>query len=115
MPKWLKIVLGIVAGVAVLVAIVIYIVFQATAGAVETVERHLAALKAGNMEAAYGETSQAFRAATPLEGFVAFVDANPILKDIAETSFTSREVKNGVATISGKLTSSTGGVQPASY
>jgi hypothetical protein len=67
------------------------------------------------MGAAYEETSQAFRQATPLEGFVAFVDGNPILKDVTSRSLPSRSIEDNQGTVSGTLTSSTGGVLPATY
>jgi len=115
MPRWLKIVLGIVGGVGVFVAAIIIIVFWATSGAVETIDRQLAALNQGDMAAAYEETSEAFRDATSLEDFTAFVDAHPILKDVASHSFTSRSLNNSVGIVSGTVTSSTGGVLPVTF
>ena len=69
----------------------------ATSGLLEPIDRQLAALKAGKMEAAYEETSQAFREATPLDRFTAFVDANPILKDAAEHTFPAARSKTASA------------------
>ena len=74
MPRWLKILLGIAAGLAVVIGIVVWIALWATSGLIEPIERQLAALKAGNMEAAYEETSEAFHQGTPLGKFTAFVD-----------------------------------------
>ena len=115
MPRWLKILLGIAAGLAVLIGIVVWIALWATSGLIEPIERQLTALKAGNIEAAYQETSEAFHQATPIDKFSAFVDQFPILKDAAEHSFSSRSVENGVGKVSGTLTSSTGGVMPVEY
>ena len=115
MPKWLKIVLGVVAGIAALVVAVIYIAIWATSGLVEPVERQLAALKAGNIDAAYTETSEAFQQATPLPAFTSFVNQYPILKDAADYSFSNRSINNGIGVLEGSLTSSTGGVTPIKY
>ena len=82
---------------------------------IEPIERQFTALKAGNIEAAYQETSEAFHQGTPIGKFSAFVDQFPILKDAAEHSFASRSVENGVGKVSGTLTSSTGGVMPVEY
>lgn len=115
MPRWLKIVLGVVVGLAAVIGVAIWVALWATSGLLEPIDRQLAALKAGKMEAAYEETSQAFREATPLARFTAFVDANPILKDAAEHTFSSRSIENSVGKVSGTLTSSTGGVIPIEY
>lgn len=115
MPKWLKITLGVVAGVIAVIVAIVYIALWATSGLIEPVERQLAALKAGNMEAAYAETSEAFKQATPMQSFTAFVDQNPILKDTASHSFSSRSINNGIGVLEGQLTSSSGGVVPVKY
>ena len=115
MPRWLKIVLGIAAGLAVVIAIAVTVALWATSGLIEPIERQLAALKAGNIEAAYAETSEAFHQATPIDKFTAFVGQFPMLKDVASHSFSSRSVENGVGKVSGTLTSSTGGVTPVEY
>ena len=115
MPKWLKIALGVVAGIIAVIVAIVYIAIWATSGLVEPVDRQLAALKAGNMEAAYAETSQAFQDATPMQAFTVFVDQNPILKDTASHSFTNRSINNGIGVLEGQLTSSSGAVVPVTY
>ena len=115
MPRWVKILLGLVAGFGVFVGAIVAVVFWATAGLIEPIDRQIAALKAGDMAAAYAETSQAFRQATPLESFVSFVDIYPILKDVASRSFSSRSFKNELGSVEGTLTSSSGGVVPVTY
>lgn len=115
MPLWLKIVIGIFAGLGALIAGAAGLVFWLTLGLVEPIERQLAALKAGDMQAAYEETSEAFRQATPLDAFTTFVGNHPILKDAASHSFPNRSFENDQGTISGSLTSSSGGVVPAKY
>lgn len=115
MPRWLKIALGVAAGAAVVIGAIVWIALWATSGIVEVAERQLAALKAGNIEAAYAETSEQFRQQTPLDAFTAFVDQYPILKEHASHSFANRKIENNVGELSGSLTSSTGGVTPIQY
>lgn len=108
--------------VAVILAIIVlggwYIVMRIigiTDALIVPVERQLAALKAGDMQAAYVETSQAFQQATPMDAFVTFVDQFPALKDAAEYSFPERSISNGEGRLRGTLTSSTGAVTPIVY
>ena len=115
MPKGLKIALGVAAGIAAVIALIVWFALWATSGLIEPIERQLAALKAGNMDAAYAETSEAFRGATTKEQFATFVGQYPILKDAASHSFTNRSIENSVGTVSGTLTSATGGVWPVDY
>lgn len=115
MPRWLKIVLIVAAAAAVVIAAIVYIAISATNVLVEPVARQLAALKAGNMEAAYSETSEAFRQATSQDAFRKFIDEYPILKDAADHSFPTRNITNGEGYLRGSLTSSTGGVTPIEY
>lgn len=108
MPRWLKIVLGILAGLAVFAGSIVGLAFWITAALVEPIDRQLDALKAGNVDAAYAETSEAFRQATSLQAFTDFVAANPVLKDVASHTFSDRSFENDVGKVTGTLTSSTG-------
>ena len=68
------------------------------------------------MEAAYPETSEAFHQATPTRQIHGLRrPGNPILRDVAEHTFSNRSVENSVGKVSGTLTSSTGGVVPVAY
>jgi hypothetical protein len=115
MPNWLKVALAVVAVLAVMVGGIVYVVYKQTAPLVAPIERQLVALKAGDFDAAYGETAEAFRKATTIDQFKAFVDQFPVLKDAAQHSFTNRSYSNDLGTVSGTLTSSTGGVWPVEY
>jgi hypothetical protein len=115
MPKWLKIALAVAVGAAAVIALIVWFAIWATSGLIEPIERQLAALKAGDMNAAYAETSEAFKGATSMEQFTAFVDNNPIMKDAASHSFPNRSINNGIGFVTGTLTSSTGGVIPVEY
>ena len=111
MSFWKKFLVGTVA----VVALAIGLAFFATSGLVGPVDRHLDALRKGDINAAYEETSQAFRSSTSLEQYVQFVKANPILTQVAEHSFSERKVENGIGYLSGKLITSSGGVQPIAF
>jgi hypothetical protein len=113
MPKWLKILLGILAGLAAVIVVAVWIAFSATSGLIETIERQLTALKAGNIEAAYAETSDGFHQATSLEQFTAFVDQYPILKDADNHSFSSRSFENNDGQVSGTLVAKGGALTNA--
>ncbi|MGE0500067.1 MAG: DUF4864 domain-containing protein [Rhizobiaceae bacterium] len=115
MPRWLKITLIVTAIVAAVIAAIVYLVISWTSVLVEPVARQLAALKAGDMDAAYAETSEAFRQSTTKEAFGKFVDEYPILKDAADHSFPNRNIKNNEGYLRGSLTSSSGGVTPIEY
>ncbi|MCB1479781.1 MAG: DUF4864 domain-containing protein [Rhodobiaceae bacterium] len=111
MALWKKILIG----VAVFIGGVIAIAYFATSGLNEPVERHLAALRAGNLEAAYAETSIAFQQNTSIEQYAAFIDRYPVLKNIADYSFGERSIENGIGTLKGKLTTTDGGVVPIEF
>jgi hypothetical protein len=115
MPRWLKITLLVTAGVAAAIAVIVYVVISMTNVLIEPVARQLAALKAGDMDSAYAETSEAFRQATTKEAFGKFVDEYPILRDAADHSFPTRNINNNEGYLRGSLTSSTGGVTPIEY
>jgi len=115
MPRWLKIVLGIIAGLAIFAGAIVGVAFWLTASLVEPIDRQLDALKVGNFNAAYAETSEAFRQATSLQAFTEFVGANPILKDVTSHTFNDRSFENDVGKVTGTLTSSTGMVVPVTY
>ena len=115
MPRGLKIGIGIGVVVIAVIALIVWWVISLTNVLVEPVARQLAALKAGNMEAAFAETSEQFRQVTPMDAFVAFVDQYPALKDAADYSFPRRKISNNEGSIDGTITSSTGGVTPVEY
>jgi hypothetical protein len=115
MSRELKIILGLVAVGVAIIAVIGWLMVTSLTGVVEPVERQLAALKAGNLDAAYAETSQGFRQATSKEQFAAFVQQYPILKEAASWSFPNRSFENNVGKVSGMLTSSGGAVTTVDY
>lgn len=119
MPKWLTIAIAVAVGGAIalgaLIGGIFALVMWATSGLVEPIDRQNAALKVGDMVAAYAETSQYFEQADLQTAFNAFVEAHPALKDVASRNFSSRSFENDRGVVEGTLTSSTGGVTPVSY
>jgi len=107
-PLWAK----IVGGVAVLIIAVIAISMWATGGLADTVNRQVDALKAGNIPAAYSETSQAFRDATSLPEFTAFVNSNPVLRQIDHIDIGARSFENNLGQVEGTITSTSGTTVP---
>ena len=115
MSKEIKILIGVGAAVAAALVIFVWLLISATSGLVEPIERQLTALKAGDIDAAYAETSEAFRQGTSKDDFAKFVDQFPILKNAASHSFTSRSFENDVGNVSGSLIAADGAVTPISY
>ncbi|MEZ5840062.1 MAG: DUF4864 domain-containing protein [Hyphomicrobiales bacterium] len=111
MAVWKKIVLGVIGFIAVIVGFALF----ATSGLIEPIDRQIAALKAGDVPAAYAETSMAFQKATSAEDFAAFVSANPILSEITDHTFTERSFENDLGTVRGTLKTSDGGALPVEY
>ena len=111
MKLWKKITLGVVT----LIVVAVGSAFFFTSGLIDPVDRQLAALRTGNIEAAYGETSKAFRESTSIDDFRRFLENYPILTKIEDHSFTGRKVENGLGFLSGKLMTKEGGVQPVEY
>lgn len=111
MAMWKKVVMGI----AVVIGASIAAAFYFTSGLTEPVDRQIAALQKGDLQAAYEETSVAFKESTSFEDFTRFVQSNPILTKISGHTFSSRKIDNGIGYLSGKLTTEGGGVQPVAY
>ena len=111
MALWKKVVLGFVAFVVVVVGLAMFL----TSDLIDPIERQIAALKAGDIDSAYSQTSIAFRDATSKEQLSAFVKSNPILLNTAEYNFSERSFENNLGTVKGTLTSTDGGVIPIEY
>jgi hypothetical protein len=87
----------------------------ATSAPVEAVRAQLTELKAGQVDAAYARLSQSLQAQMSKEDFAAFVASHPGLGQHADSTFMNRKVENGVARISGYLTSTTGTREEVEY
>ena len=83
-----------------------------TRGPVEDAQKQLESIGAGELDAAYAELAESYRARLSREQFAGLVAAHPALEGYGEASFSSRSIDNDSARISGTLTSTTGGVEP---
>jgi hypothetical protein len=108
---WIK----ILAGVAVFIVAVVALALYLTADLIEPIDRQIAALRAGDLDAAYAETSIAFQEATSKEKFADFIKANRGLTQIADHSFSERSYENNIGKVSGTLTTKDGAVIPITY
>ncbi|MDF1659210.1 MAG: DUF4864 domain-containing protein [Verrucomicrobiales bacterium] len=88
--------------------LVLIFAFAATSPAVDAVDAHLEALKLGQIEIAYDGTAGDFQKSTPIDSYRSFVASYPILGDVVDSSFSDREVENGIATIKGTIEDSAG-------
>ncbi len=90
-------------GVLVFLAAVLGLVFVATSGPVEAVERHLSLVARGDLRTAYAEATDGFKGQVTFERFAQLVEAYPILKKNSAT-WTSRSINGDEAVIEGTLT-----------
>lgn len=111
MALWKKILIGI----GVFIIGVVALAMWATAPLVEPIEEQLALLKEGRIEEAYNKTAGGFRNSTSLDQFKQFIESNPILMKISDTSFGSKEWENNLGTVTGSLTAEDGSVIPVTY
>ncbi len=111
MALWKKIALGAVSFIVLIVGMALFF----TSDVVDPVDRQLEALQAGDLDAAYAETSIAFRQATSKEQFAAFVRAHPALRQVTGHSFTERSRENNIGSVKGTLTTRGGGVVPIEF
>jgi hypothetical protein len=110
-----KVVSIILGAVVAFILLMVAIVFFATSGIVSTVKEQLSALRSGDIVAAYSYTSQDFRAATSLDDFTSFIKEYPALNNNGDTTFTTREIKNGEGILKGTLTSKDGNKTAVEY
>lgn len=100
---------------AIFVAVMYFVVRQATAGPEETVQAFLAAAGEGDYAAAHEHFSAPLQEAQPLAEFSAAAAANPTFFQVEETTFSSRSVDGGGASLSGTLRLRAGTEVPASF
>lgn len=100
---------GIIIGVIVLVTVV---AMWANSSAADVAKKEMEYLRIGDMQAAYGLTSQNFQTATSLEQFKDFVAQYPLLTQNTGVTLDNKEVANDAATVSGTLTAPAGEVTP---
>jgi len=109
MKTFLKIILGIV----VVIGILVSLAFYATGDLAEAGEKFFVAVGAGNIDEAKSYLSEDFRAATPDEAFVAFLEKSA-LKDAASVSWNNRSYSGNQGELEGVVTTKSGGTIPIS-
>lgn len=107
MKTWMKVVLGIFGGVAVLLGFI----FWLTGDVVEAGDNFFVEVQAENIDRAYDLLSEDFQATTSKTELQVFLKDNA-LTNVVETSWSSRSIENNRATLTGSVTTETGGVIP---
>jgi hypothetical protein len=108
MKTWKKVLIGIVLFIIAVVALAMF----ATSGLDKPVDRHFAALRAGDIVGAYSELSIAARQQTSLDDFKTMLVNTPALTHVTGESFSSRTVSNGQGQLEGTLDIEGGGKLP---
>jgi len=108
MRTWKKVALGIVTAIALIITFAMVM----TSGLDEPVDRHFAALRAGNLDAAYNELSIATQRQNSPADFKAMIERNPMFTHIVGHTFTSRSWQNDQGLLQGTLQVEGGGTLP---
>jgi hypothetical protein len=87
-------------------------VWMMTQGPAEDARAQLERIAAGDLEAAYAELAESYQARLSPEQFQALVAAHPSLAGYSQSTFSSRSVQNDTASLTGSLSSASGGVEP---
>jgi hypothetical protein len=98
-PKWKK----VVTWIFLFIVGVIALATLTTSGLMDPVEAHLQALRTGDIDSAYQQTSTAFQANTPLPAFRKFVAAYPILNKHSSFSMEKRGFEGNKGEVVGHL------------
>jgi hypothetical protein len=98
-PKWKKVVTKIFLFIVGVIALATF----TTSGLMDPVEAHLEALRNGNIDSAYEQTSADFRENTSLTAFKKLVAAYPILSNHSSFSMESRSFENNKGMVTGHL------------
>jgi hypothetical protein len=110
MKVW-QIIALVIAGVVTVIGGLIWLIFQMTAGIADTGDGFFAAARSGDYEAAYALTSQDLKRDNSLEDLQRYIEANGF-DTVTETSWSSRSFENDTGSLSGSLTTQTGGTIP---
>jgi hypothetical protein len=98
-PKWKK----VVTWVFLFIVGVIALATLTTSGLMDPVEAHLQALRTGDIDSAYQQTTAAFQTNTPLPAFRKFVAAYPILNKHSSFSMEKRGFEGNKGEVTGHL------------
>ncbi len=116
LKKAMMVIVSVIVWLLVLASTLIAIVYYATSGLVDTVQKQLIALRSDDITKAYSYTSKDFQKMTTLEDFKNFLNQYPSLKNNKKLSFTERRIENdNTGTLKGTLTSKEGAKTPIEY
>ncbi len=108
MELWKKILIG----VGGFVIAIILLASWATADLNKVVDKELNLIRSGDYKGAYALTSSAFQKETSYDGFTAFLNQYPILKNNVKFSSDSSERKDGIGSVKGTLKAKDGATLP---
>lgn len=101
----------ILAGIGAIVVIAIAAVFFFTAGMVDKADEFFTHIKSNNYDQAYSLLSQDFQSNTSMNDLKAYISKNS-LNNFKEASWESRSINGGRGTLTGSITTESGGVVP---
>ena len=113
MEKKMKTLLIILAGIGALIVIAIASVMYFTSGMSDTADNFFTAVKSNNYDEAYSLLSEDFKNTTSKSQLKTYLIQNS-LNHYKDTSWTKRSVSGGRGTLSGSITTESGGVIPIS-
>jgi len=105
------IIVGVIAGLVLLAGVIVAGVFYATSGVTGAADKFYETARSGNSEELYALTSAQLKSVTSAEQLIAYVQANRF-NQVADTSWTSRAIENGIGSVEGTLTLDDGGAIP---
>lgn len=108
-------VIAVILAFAAMVLLIITMALHATSGLTEAARDQLSAIRSHDYARAYSYTSNEFKRATSLEVFEKFVNSYPVLNDNKDSTFSNRQIENGIGIISGSLEAKDGTVMPVTY
>ncbi len=108
-----KTVLIVLGSAVAVIAAIIGVVFYATSGMTGAADRFFEIARGGEQAEMYALTSAELRNSTSAEQLAGFIKANRF-DQVAETSWSSRSIENGLGSLEGALTLDDGGVVPLS-
>lgn len=106
-----KTVFKILGGVALVIAAIVGLVFYATSGMTSAADKFFETARGGDMNAILPLTSAELRNTTTADELAGFIQANRFDR-VAETSWSTRSVENGLGHVEGSVTLDDGGVIP---
>jgi len=102
-------------GIGIIVAGIFMFVMKATEEPEKVVKEFIAASAAGDADRAWATFSPELQQVQPLEEFRSVMTSNPQLFDVADVTWTKRNIDNGVANFVGTAKAKGGGDIPCTF